>query len=282
MSKKGLGRGLGALISENSTDKDDKLVEVKIDKIKPNDNQPRKKFDNQKMKELMKSINNYGIIQPIVVRSITDGYEIIAGERRWRAAKNLKIGKVPVVIRKADDLTVSKLAIIENIQREDLNEIEEANAYDELMKNYELTQQELSNIVGKSRSYIANLIRLLNLEEEIQKELISKEISNGHARALLSLENKEDRIIVLEKIISRNLTVRQTEKYIKKYKKELNNDSNNKKMKRKKSNEVIEFENKLSEKFNTMVNINHNKKYKGKIEIEYYSLDDLNRILEQL
>src|SRR6056297_111558 len=226
MSNKKLGRGLGALISENSTESEEKLITIDIDQVKPNKNQPRKQFDQEKMAELMNSIDQYGIIQPIVVRSVVNGYEIIAGERRWRAAKNLKINDVPVVIRKADDVTVAKLALIENIQREDLNEIEEANAYQQLISDYSLTQNELSKIIGKSRSYIANLLRLLNLEEEIQQELINSEISNGHARALLSLDERDDRLEVLEKIIKYNYSVRKTEKVIKSMK---NTNKNKKK-----------------------------------------------------
>ena len=280
MSSKKLGRGLGALISENSTETEEKLITIDIDQVKPNKNQPRKQFDQEKMAELMNSIDQYGIIQPIVVRSVVNGYEIIAGERRWRAAKNLKINDVPVVIRKADDVTVAKLALIENIQREDLNEIEEANAYQQLISDYSLTQNELSKIIGKSRSYIANLLRLLNLEEEIQQELINSEISNGHARALLSLDERDDRLEVLEKIIKYNYSVRKTEKVIKNMKN--GKKSKKKEDKKQKSPEVIRFENVLADKFNTKVSINHNSNYKGKIEIEYYNLDDLNRIIEQL
>jgi len=275
MKSKGLGRGLGALISENSTDENEKLLSMDVDKIKPNRKQPRKEFDSLKMNELMNSIQQYGIIQPIVVRSVVNGYEIIAGERRWRAAKNLNIGSVPVVVRKADDETVSKLALIENIQREDLNEIEEANAYALLIEEYNLTQKELSEIVGKSRSYIANILRLLKLDEKIKIELVNGEITNGHARALLSLENKEDRLKILEIIIKRNYSVRKTENFIKNYL-----TKTEKVDKYVKTNEVVEFENKLTDRFGTKVNIKHNNKFKGKIEIEYYNLDDLNRILE--
>ncbi len=275
MKSKGLGRGLGALISENSTDENEKLLSMDVDKIKPNRKQPRKEFDSLKMNELMNSIQQYGIIQPIVVRSVVNGYEIIAGERRWRAAKNLNIGSVPVVVRKADDETVSKLALIENIQREDLNEIEEANAYALLIEEYNLTQKELSEIVGKSRSYIANILRLLKLDEKIKIELINGEITNGHARALLSLENKKDRLKILEIIIKRNYSVRKTESFIKNYL-----TKTEKVDKYVKTNEVVEFENKLTDRFGTKVNIKHNNKFKGKIEIEYYNLDDLNRILE--
>jgi ParB family chromosome partitioning protein len=185
-----------------------------------------------------------------------------------------------VVIRKADDVTVAKLALIENIQREDLNEIEEANAYQQLIMDYSLTQNELSEIIGKSRSYIANLLRLLNLEEEIQRELINSEISNGHARALLSLDERKDRLELLEKIIKYNYSVRKTEKAIKNMKN--SKKSKKKEETKKKSPEVIRYENVLADKFNTKVSINHNSNYKGKIEIEYYNLDDLNRIIEQL
>jgi len=281
MSKRNLGRGLGALISENSTENEEKLITIDIDKIKPNKNQPRKAFNQEKMSELMNSIDQYGIIQPIVVRSIVDGYEIIAGERRWRAAKNLKVNSVPVVIRKADDVTVAKLALIENIQREDLNEIEEANAYAQLISNYDLTQSELSKIIGKSRSYIANLLRLLNLEEKIQEELINARISNGHARSLLSLDEKKDRLEVLGKIIKNGYSVRKTERIIKTMKNTHKKKGASHK-KQKKSEEVISFENLLGDKYDTKVIISHNDDYKGKIEIEYYNLDDLNRIIEKL
>jgi ParB family chromosome partitioning protein len=277
MINKGLGRGLGALISENSTDENEKLITVDIDKVRPNKNQPRKQFDVEKMSELINSIEQYGIIQPIVVRSIVNGYEIIAGERRWRAAKTLELNDIPIVVRKADDVTVAKLALIENIQREDLNEIEEANAYQKLIDDHELTQKNVSEIIGKSRSHITNLLRLLKLEKEIQKELINGEISNGHARALLALDDKNDRLNVLEKIIKKNYSVRKTEEIIKNYKIE-------KKVKPKveKSSEVLVYESKLSDKFGTKVRINHNNRYKGKIEIEYYNLEDLNRILEEI
>jgi ParB family chromosome partitioning protein len=277
MKNMSLGRGLGALISENSTDENEKLIAINIDEVRPNKNQPRKQFDVESMSELMNSIDQYGIIQPIIVRSIVNGYEIIAGERRWRAAKNLGLKNVPIVVRKADDMTVAKLALVENIQRENLNEIEEANAYQQLIENHDLTQKELSDIVGKSRSYITNLLRLLKLEEEIQRELIDGEISNGHARALLSLEKKSDRLDVLEKIIKKNYSVRKAEKFIKNYKVE-------KKVKAKveKTSEVLVYESELADKFGTKVNIRHNSSYKGKIEIEYYCLDDLNRILEKI
>ena len=280
MSNRKLGRGLGALISENSTENEEKLLTIDIDRVKPNKKQPRKQFDQEKMAELMNSIDQYGIIQPIVVRSVVDGYEIIAGERRWRAAKNLKINDIPVVIRKADDVTVAKLALIENIQREDLNEIEEANAYQQLISDYSLTQSELSKIIGKSRSYIANLLRLLNLEAEIQQALINSKITNGHARALLSLDEEKDRLQVLEKIIKHKYSVRKTERVIKAMKS--TDDHKKKQVKKEKSAEVIRFENVLAEKYNTKVLISHNSNYKGKIEIEYYNLDDLNRIIEQL
>ena len=277
MKNMSLGRGLGALISENSTDENEKLVAIDIDQVRPNKNQPRKQFDVESMSELMNSIDQYGIIQPIIVRSIVNGYEIIAGERRWRAAKNLGLKNVPIVVRKADDMTVAKLALVENIQRENLNEIEEANAYQKLIENHDLTQKELSDIVGKSRSYITNLLRLLKLEKEIQKELINKEITNGHARALLSLENKVDRLDVLDKIIKRNYSVRKAERFIKSYKSE-----KEVKVKVEKTNEVLVYESELADKFGTKVNIRHNSSYKGKIEIEYYCLDDLNRILEKI
>ena len=277
MKNMSLGRGLGALISENNTDEDEKLISINIDEVRPNKNQPRKQFDIESMSELMNSIDQYGIIQPIIVRSIVNGYEIIAGERRWRAAKNLGLKNVPIVVRKADDMTVAKLALVENIQRENLNEIEEANAYHELIKNHNLTQKELSDIVGKSRSYITNLLRLLKLEEEIQKELINGEITNGHARALLSLENKNDRLDVLDKIIKKNYSVRKTEEVIKKYK-----IKKVAKVKVEKTSEVLVYESELADKFGTKVNIRHNGSYKGKIEIEYYCLDDLNRILEKI
>lgn len=277
MKNMSLGRGLGALISENSTDENEKLIYINVDEVRPNKNQPRKQFDVESMSELMNSIDQYGVIQPIIVRSIVNGYEIIAGERRWRAAKNLGLKNVPIVVRKADDMTVAKLALVENIQRENLNEIEEANAYQELIENHKLTQKELSDIVGKSRSYITNLLRLLKLEEEIQRELINGEITNGHARALLALEKKNDRLDVLDKIIKKNYSVRKVEKIIKNYKAE-------KKVKEKveKTSEVLVYESELADKFGTKVNIRHNSSYKGKIEIEYYCLDDLNRILEKI
>ncbi|MDY6012006.1 ParB/RepB/Spo0J family partition protein [Clostridium sp.] len=283
MSKKyGLGKGLGALIPNEIRDKEilgkkednssNRLIS--LNKIINNFEQPRKFFDNENIAELAESIKNYGILQPLLLKKDKDKYIIIAGERRWRAAKMLNLKEVPANIIDLSDKEVLEVSLIENIQRQDLNPIEEALAYRKLIEEFNLTQKELSERIGKSRVAITNTMRLVNLDERVQQYLIESVISEGHGRVLLSIEDKDLQYELSQKIIDEKLSVRELEKLIrimfkdKKEKKEV------------KVNPYIkDIEDKLQDYFSTKVNINSKNK-KGKIEIEYYSDNDLNRILE--
>ncbi|HHW00940.1 MAG TPA: ParB/RepB/Spo0J family partition protein [Clostridiaceae bacterium] len=273
MAKKALGRGLGALINTEEN-REENLTELKINEIEPNINQPRKNFDDEKLVQLAESIKQHGVVQPIVVKKEKNTYKIVAGERRWRAARIAGLKTIPVIIKDLTDKQLMEIALIENLQREDLNPIEEAEAYENLMKEYNMTQEEISKVVGKSRSAIANSIRLLGLVKEVRDLLISGEISSGHARALLAIENEELQIKAAKEIISRGLNVRETENLVKRYLKE-----KKEKTEKIKSEELIEIEEKFKDIFGTKVKITPNSK-KGKIMIEYYSSDELERIIE--
>ncbi|MDP4091918.1 MAG: ParB/RepB/Spo0J family partition protein [Bacillota bacterium] len=275
MIKKGLGKGLGALITSADMSSEESFVkEIKINEIEPNVNQPRKNFNNEKLAQLSESIKQHGVVQPIIVKREDDTYRIIAGERRWRAARMAGLATVPVVVRDVTNKQLMELALIENIQREDLNPIEEAEAYEKLLKEFNMTQEELSNTVGKSRPAIANSLRLLNLSETIKNFLINEELSSGHARALLAIEDKKLQEKAVEEIISKSLNVRDTEKLIKK----LLTKSKPKKADLLKE-EYADIEEKLKNIFGTKVKLLSNNK-RGKIMIEYYSNDELERILE--
>ncbi|MEG0774845.1 ParB/RepB/Spo0J family partition protein [Clostridium sp.] len=279
IKKSALGKGLASLIPEENTVDDDNVVfKVSINSIRPNEDQPRKYFDPEKIVELAESIKEHGIIQPIILKKDLDVYTIIAGERRWRAAKSIGLKEVPAVIMDLSDKQVLEVSLIENIIREDLNPIEEALAYKKLMKDFDLTQEEISKKVSKSRSAIANCLRLLNLDKRVQDYLIDEVISEGHGRAILGIDNKETQYEIAQKVIDEDLNVRQTEKLIKNY----GNDKN-KKVNNKTSNPYYkDIADKLEGYFNTKVTLNEKNKNKGKIEIEYYSEDDLQRILELL
>ncbi|AKA71260.1 ParB/RepB/Spo0J family partition protein [Clostridium scatologenes] len=284
MNKKfGLGKGLGALIpdqpiSENESKNNDSVSLIDINLIKANGNQPRKNFDEHKIIQLSESIKEHGIIQPIVLKADGDTYSIIAGERRWRAAKIAGIKEVPAIIMDLSDKEILEVSLIENIQRQDLNPIEEALAYKRLIEDFKLTQEELSNRIGKSRTSVTNLLRLLNIDDRVKDYLIDGVISEGHARVLLSLENKDMQYELAQEIIDEGLSVRQTEKLIK-------NISNKKELPKKQSNDLnpyyIDIKNRLENLFRTKVQLS-DKKNKGKIEIEYYSSEDLQRILDIL
>lgn len=282
MKKPGvLGKGLSSLIPENEFQNNEKeqVLNIDINLIKANKDQPRKHFDDEKLMELSNSIREHGIIQPIVVRKENEVYTIIAGERRWRAAKILNLKEVPVIIKDLSDIEAMEISLIENIIREDLNPIEEAMAYKKLLKEFKLTQEEISKQVSKSRSTIANSLRLLNLDERIQAYLIEGVLSEGHGRTILGIENKEEQYIITQKVIDENLNVRQTENLVKNYnkvvpKKEINIPTVDIYYK--------DIKSKLENHFNTKVSINSNSKNKGKIEIEYYSPEDLQRIIEIL
>lgn len=273
MAKKALGKGLGALIYTEDSGEDN-ITELKINDVEPNINQPRKTFDDDKLLQLAESIKDHGIVQPIVVKKEKNTYKIVAGERRWRAARIAGLKTVPVIVKELTERQIMEIALIENLQREDLNPIEEAEAYDKLIKEYEMTQEEISKIVGKSRSAVANSIRLLNLNEKVREFLIDGSISSGHARTLIVIENQELQVKVAEEIIKRGLNVRETEKLVKRYLTE-----KPKKKEKILSEEIIEIEEKIKNVFGTKVRITPNEK-KGKIMIEYFSSDELERIIE--
>lgn len=290
MAKKGLGKGLGSLFSDNDIKevtsvpkKEEKksggdITTVRMTQIEPNKKQPRSNFDEEKIASLAESIKEHGLIQPIIITPANNNmYKIVAGERRWRAAKKAKLKEIPALIRDYSDEQVAEIALIENLQRENLNPIEEAVGYNLLMDEFNLTQEVISQRVGKSRSAVANSLRLLSLEKEIQKLLIDGLITSGHARAVLSLEDKELRKALAKKIIDDNLNVRQAEALAKQLQKKT--PAKKKKEKTAYDIEIENIQNKLSSAMGTKVSINHTPK-KGKIEIEYYGNDDLNRILE--
>ncbi len=279
MAKKGLGKGVGGSlfgIDEELSSSDNGVQLIRLSLIEPNKNQPRKTFDKSKIDTLAQSIKEHGVIQPLVVVKNGDMYSIVAGERRWRAAKAAGISEVPVVIRDYTTRELMEIALIENIQREDLNPIEEALGYKALMDDFDLTQDEVSQRIGKSRSAVANTLRLLSLDNKIQKMLISGELSQGHARAILSVDNVSLRYDFAKEIVEKNMNVRQAENAAK--------HLNSKRTVRKKNTDTdfdIELKNvteRLSSHLGTKVKISDNGK-KGKIEIEYYGNDDLERLL---
>ncbi|HBJ2609418.1 chromosome partitioning protein ParB [Clostridium botulinum] len=277
--KSALGKGLGALIPEKSQENKDSINTISINLIKPNNEQPRKNFDEEKIGYLAQSIKEHGIIQPLVLKKEGNLYTIVAGERRWRAAKLVGIKKIPAVVMDLDDRSVLEISLIENIQRQDLNCIEEAQAYKNLIQEFKITQDVLSIRIGKSRSAIANCMRLLALDKRVQQYLIDGVITEGHGRALLALKENELQYKLSQTIIDENLSVRETERIIKNIYKEKKNKNNTK------DNEILPYykdiKSKLESLFDTKVNLQNNKN-KGKIEIEYYSEDDLQRILDIL
>lgn len=276
---KGLGKGLNAFFSNIEVDSEEVVQEVKIKELRPNPYQPRKIFQQEAIDELKQSILEHGILQPIIVRKSIKGYEIVVGERRFRAAKEAKLETVPVVVRELTEQQMMELAVLENLQREDLTPIEEGAAYQMLMQKLELTQEQLAKRLGKSRPHIANLIRLLSLPQKIQDLISSGEISMGHGRALLGLRKKENISVVVDRVIKENLNVRQLELYIQQLNEHVSRET--KKEKQKKDVFLLEQESFLRERFGTTVNIKQTKK-KGKIEIEFHSKEDLERILELL
>ena len=283
MSKKsGLGKGLGALIPEEINEdvpNDNNINKLSMDLIKPNSGQPRKRFDEEAIIQLSQSIKEHGLIQPIIVKEDNSVYTIVAGERRWRAAKLAGLKDIPAIIMDLSDKDVLEISLIENIQRQDLNPIEEAKAYKKLLDDFKLTQEDLSKRIGKSRTAIANCLRLLNLDKRVQDYLIDGVISEGHGRAILPLTDNELQYKVSQTVIDENLSVRETEKLIR----ELSNTKSHNKKKENKSNNpyYMDLKNRLEELFGTKVYLN-TKKNKGKIEIEYYSEEDLQRILDIL
>jgi ParB family transcriptional regulator, chromosome partitioning protein len=277
---KGLGKGIDALFSNLTLKEEETIKEVDIRELHPNPYQPRKVFHQEAIEELKQSILQHGILQPLIVRKSIKGFEIVVGERRYRAAKEANLKTVPVVVRELTDEQMMELALLENLQREDLNPIEEAMAYKMLMEKLQLTQEEIASRVGKSRPHIANHLRLLSLPKDVQKLLVDGTLSMGHGRALLGLKHKNKMKFVVDRIIREQLNVRQLEKLIQ----EMNKNVSRETPKRKpveKSVFLKESESLLREKFGTNVTIKQTRK-KGKIEIEFFSSEDLERILELL
>ena len=270
-NKKGLGRGLSSLIGDsNIKTSNDK---ISISSIVPNKNQPRKIFEKQALEDLSNSIKERGIIQPLIVRKSEDQddkYELIAGERRWQAAQSAGLHDVPVVILQADNLKSLELAIIENVQRKDLNAIEEAESYKNLIENFNYDQDKVSKFIGKSRSHIANSIRLLSLPDKITEMIRSEKLSQGHAKILIGLENAT---ILAEKIIKKKLSVRQSENLVRLLK------NGNKKINKKKDPNIINAENELINKIGMNVSVFNKKNNSGTLSIEYKGYDQLDRLM---
>lgn len=285
-NNKGLGRGIEALFADNSVDPTkETVVDLKLDQIRPNPYQPRQKFDQEALDDLAKSIKKSGVFQPIIVRQPDAGverYEILAGERRYRASKLIENETIPAIIREVTESQMMEIAVLENLQREDLTPLEEAEAYDMLMSNLNLTQAQVSTRLGKSRPYIANYLRLLGLPKQVKELLQKKQLSMGQARTLLSLKDRAKIISLANRASNGQMTVRALEDVVNK----LNGQVNEKpvrKSPKQKSPYLRASENFLQDKFGTSVSINESKKpgY-GKIEIDYLSADDLTRILELL
>lgn len=275
---RGLGKGLDALISGGlDTEQEGQMTEISPRECRPNPYQPRKTFDAEAIEELQQSIVEHGIIQPLVVRKSIKGYEIVVGERRFRAAKAAGLKQIPVIIKEMTDEEMMEVALLENLQREDLTPIEEAFAYSNLMNELDLTQEDLSRRLGKSRSHIANTVRLLSLPETVVDSINSGDLSMGHGRALLGLRTKENIELLAKRVKQDRLNVRQVEKLIA----QLNEQPQKKTAKPDKDIFLAEQETVLRERFGTAVHIQRGKR-KGKIEIEFYNDQDLERILEFL
>lgn len=289
---RGLGKGLDSLIpnavGEAKVKKEVKQQApeakgpetiVKITKVEPNREQPRKNFDEDALQELADSIKQFGLLQPILVQDRKDHYEIIAGERRWRAAKLAGLKEVPVIIRNYTEQEIVEIALIENIQREDLNPIEEAQAYKRLLTEFNLKQDEVAERVSKSRVAVTNSIRLLKLSDEVQQMVIDEMISTGHARALLAIENQEEQYNLAQKIFDEKLSVRDVEKLVK----NLHKPAKPKKLDDKALQAIYQdIEEKLKQKLSTKVSVSSKGNGAGKIEIEFYNHEDLDRLLEMI
>lgn len=277
MERKALGKGLGALISPELKEHDAGLLFVDPQNIKPNRYQPRLKFKEGKLRELAASIQEKGIVQPVTVRKSNDGnYELIAGERRLRAVKILKHKEIPVLVKDVTDQEMLELSIIENIQRDDLNPVEEARAYENLMQDFGFTQEQVASSVGKSRATVANMLRLLSLPKEVKDGLFSEQLTFGHAKAILSVQGASAQIALCQKIIQKGLSVREAEAMSATFSKAKNRHSG-----KDQDQHVLKLEEELRQVLGTKVTLFHGKK-KGRIQIEYYSLNDLERILAVL
>lgn len=273
MSKQVLGKGLGSLLDIHDDDKN--ISEIKLTDIEPNKNQPRRNFDAEKMRSLTESVKNHGILQPIIVTKRNERYIIIAGERRWRAARAAGLSTIPAVVRDFSDAEAYQITLIENLQREDLNPIEEAVGIKQLMDEFSMTQEEISEKIGRSRSSIANATRLLNAPEKVQDALIRGIITSGHARAIMSVPSEQTQQLLLSAIIESDLNVRQSEAMAKR----LCTPTKIKPAPSAYDVQIDRIQNKIESVLGTKVTISHKGK-KGKISIEYYNDDDLERLME--
>ena len=304
MAKKGLGKGLGAIFGEDvvkenkeetekkakaeakaaeEMDEKGRILMLKLDLVQPNKEQPRKTFDEEKINELAESIKNYGVLQPLLVQKNDSFYEIIAGERRWRAAKAAGLKEVPAVLKEYSKQEAMEISLIENVQRADLNPIEEALGYRQLIDEFGLTQEEIAVRVAKSRTAITNTMRLLKLDEQIQNMLVQGVITSGHARALLSLEDTQMQLKAAKEILDKKLSVRETERLVKRLQKEASGE----KKEEKKKDETLaliyqDLEDRMKSVMGTKVSIHNKDKNKGRIEIEHYSEAELERIVEMI
>jgi len=286
--EKGLGRGLDALFEETNQGEKD-ISEINIEAIKARAGQPRRTFDQESLRELAASIEQHGILQPLLVRPCEQGYEIIAGERRFRAAQMAGLEMLPVIVREMDDIEVAEIALIENLQREDLNPVEEARAYRKMIESFGYTQELLAQKIGKSRTHITNTMRLLNLPEKVLKALEEGQITSGHARAILSLDNAEKQLVIAAEILEKGLSVREVEEKVrqgkvkKKVKRTVEVIDMSEFIKPEKTRaqppELKELEERMQEHLGTKVEINGNAQG-GRIYIAYFSEEDLERILE--
>ena len=281
MSKR-LGKGLDALIPSLSINDDDKVVEIPISQLRANPYQPRKAFDEEAIHELAESIRQHGVIQPIIVRPVLRGYEIIAGERRFRASQYCGNATVPAVVRTFNDQQVMEIALIENLQRENLNAMEVAVAYQGLMDQFSMTQEELSVKVGKSRSHIANFLRLLALPEEVKEHVSRGTLSMGHARAIVGVKDEELVKQLAKQSIDQQWSVRELEEAVQQLDRSKTGETKAKTKLKKKDPFIDTLGESLRERFKTTVKIKHGQKDKGKIELNYYSKQDLERLLELL
>lgn len=277
----GLGKGLDAIFIENDTNDTNSNVFLKISDIEPNRDQPRKDFNEEALRELADSIAEHGVLQPLLVRPIAGGgYQLVAGERRWRASRMAGLSEVPVVIREMTDSEMTQIALIENLQREDLNSVEEALGYKSLMDTYNLTQDEVAKAVGKSRPAVANAMRLLNLPDEILNMIKDGEISAGHARALLGIPDKEEMIKLAKSIVPQDLTVRDVERLAKKQTAEQKPKSEKPRTKRAPIYDEVELS--LNEHLSRKVKVLNDKENNGTLQIEFYSEDDLVQLAKLL
>ncbi|NLS45268.1 MAG: ParB/RepB/Spo0J family partition protein [Firmicutes bacterium] len=278
MAKRGLGKGLGALIPDISTRVDQEIRELPVDRIEPNPFQPRKRVDESKLTELAESIRQHGIVQPLVVRQKEESFELVVGQRRLEAAKLIGLERVPAIVNAFEDIEMIQIALIENLQREDLNIMEEAEAYKLLIDEFEMTQEELAKVLGRSRPTITNIIRLLNLSPGVQEIVSRGTISMGHARALLALDDLKLQEKVCRHVVKKGLSVRETEEIVRRVGNAHYTTETKIKKKEVKDPHIRAVEESLRRALGTQVRISHGKK-RGKIEIEYYSEEDLERIL---